>query len=182
MPSDRTERVGCYRWKREGCEDTFWSEYPATTEQFEKSEATILFWDVVTEMGGIRMNTDGTERWWSDKTPSLRERIGALTNVFLSGRFEHELRSAVAARPRTRPMGEDNFVGIDLYKIWFVLHHDEHGDDRTTNLYIRKIGDTYANIDRIHESSIQAGLLPLQNDDWQYLQPDMEQSDGDLDG
>lgn len=46
--ADDTERVGCYRWKRDGCEDTFWSRYPGASEQYESHEATILFWEVDT--------------------------------------------------------------------------------------------------------------------------------------
>lgn len=49
MSSDGIERVGCYRWKREDCKDTFWSSYPGASEQYDSQEATILFWDVETD-------------------------------------------------------------------------------------------------------------------------------------
>jgi len=41
-----SETVGCYRWKRDGCEDSFWSLYPGAAEQYDNHEATILFWSV----------------------------------------------------------------------------------------------------------------------------------------
>jgi hypothetical protein len=85
----------------------------------------------------------------------------------LSGRFEYEFCSTVAARPRSEPLGKDGFVLLDLYKVWYVLHYDEIGEERTTNIYIRKIGETTSNTDQIYGSGIHASLLPLQNEEWQ---------------
>lgn len=41
-----TEKLSCWRWKREGCADTFWGEhYPGASEQYDTHEVTILFWE-----------------------------------------------------------------------------------------------------------------------------------------
>jgi len=44
-----SEIVGCYRWKREGCEDTFWSTYPGASEEYDGHEATIVYWEAPTQ-------------------------------------------------------------------------------------------------------------------------------------
>jgi hypothetical protein len=41
-----SQTVGCYRWKRDGLRDTFWSAYPAASEEHDGHEATILYWEV----------------------------------------------------------------------------------------------------------------------------------------
>jgi len=114
-------------------------------------------------------STGGTEHGWNFGTPSIVERASALLKGVFSGRFDHEIRTTIGARPKTRPMGSHEIVELDLYKIWFVLHYDETGEDRTTNLYIRKIGSTHTTPDHMATASICAMVLPLEYRQWRSV-------------
>jgi len=105
-------------------------------------------------------------RDWSSETPSIGERFNALLAGLFSGRFEHEIKSTIAAKPDTRPMGSNDLVELTLYKVWFVLHYDEHGVDRTTNLRVKKIGETHTTAEHVTDRSIGAMVLPLDSASW----------------
>lgn len=112
------------------------------------------------------MSEGGHRPWWSDRTPPILERLVALAKVALSGRFDHELRSTIGARPSSRPLGQDGLVQLDIYKIWYVLHYDRRGEDRTTNLYVRKIGERDTFLEKIGDTGIETTLLPVENEGW----------------
>lgn len=106
------------------------------------------------------------EEWWDDATPSLIDRVSALVKTIKPG-SDHEVSSAIAARPWSAARDSDETVHLDIYKVWFVLHRDVvDEDDRTTNLYLKHIGKATTRLDRVTPVGIQASLLPLKNEYW----------------
>lgn len=103
-------------------------------------------------------------RSWVFNTAGPVKRARALLQATVSSR--HEFRSTIAARPETRPLGTADIVDVGLYKIWYVLHHNRGGDDRTTNIYIRRIGSSHAAVNDMTGSTIKAGLLPVEYYEW----------------
>lgn len=105
-------------------------------------------------------------REWSSDPASLRSRLSALCSV-VSPTARTKVTSAIAATPSLEPRtGGPDTTFVDVYKIWYVLHHDRLGDERTTNLYTRKIGEAVADPEDVVESSIQVYLLPVDHRDW----------------
>lgn len=47
------ETLSCWKWSREGCEDTFWGfSYPGAAEQYDTHGVTILSWESSRGRGG----------------------------------------------------------------------------------------------------------------------------------
>lgn len=102
-------------------------------------------------------------RWWPGDTPSFRERAAAFLKAVVSPDYKHEMETSIAARPRS--VTEDGMVWVDICKVVSVLHHEEHGTDRSTNLRVKTLDTTIANYSDVHAGAICPQLLPLTTDE-----------------
>lgn len=113
---------------------------------------------------------------WSSRTPSVGKRVAAFCKSLFSGRHTHELRSTLAAKPASDPLNPHDLVTLDIYKVWFVLHYDEVGEDRTTNLRVKKLGTTQTNAEHMSKKNICAMVLPLDYFDWLDANPELKET------
>lgn len=104
-----------------------------------------------------------TDRWWDADLPSLRERIRAFNKAFFTLGIEQELRSTLAVEPTHRHELADqpDSIEVDVYKLWYVLHHGRSGDDRKTLLRKKQIGHERTTVAHIRETGVETSLLPL---------------------
>lgn len=138
---------------------------------------------------GSEANTDAEEdkpEAGSDPAPTgsadagLLERLSALGKALISGRFTHELRTTVRAKPTS--MTDDEHVFVTLYKERYVLHYDEHGEDRTTTLSLRELTSTLVDIDDMSSRGIPAPVAPLDWDEWAAEHDGVDKTGGLADG
>lgn len=115
---------------------------------------------------------ESADRWFSIETGSLTKRLNALLQVATSDSSTHELRSTIGTKPVFGPYGDHHHVELELYKIWYVLHYGEEGQERTTTIHSRKIGKTVTDVDKITAGCIYAALLPIENGDWDSTEND----------
>lgn len=122
--------------------------------------------------------------WWDPDLPALTTRIAAFLTAVLTLGIEHELEDTLAAEPTLTSYREDrqDLVWVDVYRVWYVLHHGRLDEDRHTLVYKRRLHRELVPVEDLKESSIMLPVLPL-DPGWETadaVHTDPRPQDGDL--
>jgi hypothetical protein len=131
--------------------------------------------------GNSRDSNDTIPAEWPSNTPAISKRVSALLKGIVHSNSDHKIQTAIGAKPTHKFRGDREVVKIDLIKIWYVLHYGELGENRTTNIYTKKIGTTHTTPEHMSRESICAMLLPLESNSWQPPDTSCEPPDGSTD-